>query len=74
MTVDLSANYNAFTLEFENMYRSADDLQRRTKQTLEVFVKYDNATDATTSAAGLQKFLDDFAANVKTQETTYKAD
>lgn len=73
MTVDLSANYNAFTLEFENMYRSADDLQRRTKQTLEVFVKYDDATDATTSVAGLQKFLDDFAANVKTQETTYKA-
>lgn len=26
-----------FTLEFENMYRTADDLQRRTKNALEVY-------------------------------------
>lgn len=72
MQVDLAANYNAFTLEFENMYRSADDLQRRTKQTLEVFVKYTSATDATTKAAGLQKFLSAFAADVLQAEPDYK--
>ena len=37
METDLSAQYDALTLEFENMYRTADDLQRRTKQTLEIY-------------------------------------
>ena len=37
METDLSAQYDAITLEFENMYRTADDLQRRTKQTLEIY-------------------------------------
>lgn len=29
--------YDAITLEFENMYRTADDLFRKTKQTVEIF-------------------------------------
>lgn len=33
----IPAQYNAITLEFENMYRTADDLQRKTKQTLQIF-------------------------------------
>lgn len=37
MNVDLSKQYDGFTLEFENAYRSADDLNRKTKQTLNVF-------------------------------------
>ncbi len=37
METDLSAHYDALTLEFENMYRAADDIQRKTKQTLEVY-------------------------------------
>ena len=37
METDLSAQYDALTLEFENMYRAADDIQRKTKQTLEVY-------------------------------------
>lgn len=68
MAVDLTANYNAYTLEFENAYRAADDIQRRTKQTLEVFVKYNAST--TTSALGT--FLDAFAADVKKPAATYK--
>ena len=39
METDLYANYDAITLEFENMYRAADDIQRKTKQTLEVYGK-----------------------------------
>lgn len=38
METNLAANYDAITLEFENMYRAADDIQRKTKQTLEVYV------------------------------------
>lgn len=34
---DINAQYDALTLEFENMYRAADDIQRKTKQTLEVY-------------------------------------
>ena len=37
MNTDLSAHYNMLTLEFENMYRTADDLFRKTKQTVEVY-------------------------------------
>lgn len=31
------AIYNALTLEFENMYRAADDIFRKTKQTVEIY-------------------------------------
>ena len=37
MEVDLSKHYDAITLEFENMYRAADDIQRHTKQTVEIY-------------------------------------
>lgn len=37
MRVDITANYNAVTLEFENMYHTADDLMRKTKQTVELY-------------------------------------
>lgn len=42
MNVNLDAHYNVATLEFENMYRAADDIFRKTKQTVEI---YDIATD-----------------------------
>ena len=70
MQVDLSVNYDAYTLEFENSYRSADDLTRRTKQTLEVFVKTGAAAES--DAKTLSALLNAFAAEVKTPETTYK--
>jgi len=37
METDLTNRYDAITLEFENMYRAADDIQRKTKQTLEIY-------------------------------------
>lgn len=37
METDLSKTYDGLTLEFENMYRAADDIFRKTKQTLEIY-------------------------------------
>ena len=37
MKTNLNASYSYATLEFENMYRAADDIQRRTKQTVEIY-------------------------------------
>ena len=37
METSLDNHYDAITLEFENMYRAADDIQRKTKQNLEVY-------------------------------------
>ena len=37
METNLANHYNAITLEFENMYRAADDIFRKTKQTLEIY-------------------------------------
>lgn len=37
METELDAEYDSLTIEFENMYRTADDLHRRTKQTLQIF-------------------------------------
>jgi hypothetical protein len=37
METSLSGTYDALILEHENMYRAADDIQRKTKQVLEVY-------------------------------------
>ena len=37
MEVQLDSHYDAITLEFENMYRAADDIFRKTKQTVEIY-------------------------------------
>lgn len=38
MTTDLSKKYDGITIEFETKYRAADDIQRHTKQTIEIYV------------------------------------
>lgn len=38
MNVKLDETYNSITIEFENMYRAADDIFRKTKQTVEMYV------------------------------------
>jgi hypothetical protein len=38
MVTDITKTYDALTLEFENMYRAADDIFRKTKQTVEMYV------------------------------------
>lgn len=55
MNVDLDAHYNAITLEFENMYRSADDLFRKTKQAVNIF-------DTKTQIDALAEILDAFVS------------
>lgn len=37
MQTDLSKHYDAATIEFENTYRAADDIFRKTKQTVEIY-------------------------------------
>ena len=55
METDITAQYDALTLEFENMYRAADDIQRKTKQTLEVY-------GIQGQLAGLKAILEAFVA------------
>lgn len=43
METDLSKTYNSVVIEFENMYRSADDLFRKTKQAVEIYTTGDTS-------------------------------
>lgn len=55
MNTDLEGQYDALTLEFENMYRAADDIFRKTKQTVEIYVptgKLSDIEDALADFAG----------------------
>lgn len=54
MNTDLSKEYDALTLEFENMYRTADDLFRKTKQTVEI---YDEGLSGSDIAKALETFV-----------------
>ena len=44
LETDLNAEYNAITLEFENMYHAADDIFRKTKQCVEIYMTADTTT------------------------------
>ena len=44
METSLSNTYNSVTLEFENTYHTADDLFRKTKQTVEIYTTADAST------------------------------
>jgi len=70
--VDENAKYDALTIEFENMYRAADDIQRHTKQCLQVFEKL-GASDATQITA-LKNIIEAFVAGVDTSEADATAD
>lgn len=59
MNVDLGTHYDAITLEFENMYRSADDLFRKTKQSVNIF-------DTQTQITALEEILNAFISGVAT--------
>ena len=54
MNTDLSKHYDAITLEFENMYRAADDIFRKTKQTVEI---YEESGKSTNILKALQNFV-----------------
>ena len=54
IVTDIDAQYSGFTLEFENMYRAADDIFRKTKQTVEVYATNEGeAMEPDTIAGGL---------------------
>ena len=59
METKLDGTYDALTLEFENMYRAADDIQRKTKQTLEVYAE---------DTSYLKAILDAFVAGTQQDE------
>jgi len=59
METKLDGTYDALTLEFENMYRAADDIQRKTKQTLEVYAE---------DTSLLKAVLDAFVAGTQQDE------
>lgn len=52
METDLNGHYNALTIEFENMYRTADDLFRKTKQSVEVYAVTKAAVTAIATVLG----------------------
>ena len=54
---NLSKKYNGITIEFENMYRAADDIQRHTKQNIEIYTVGDPTTATTGLIAKLEKAL-----------------
>ena len=70
MTTDLSKKYNGITIEFETKYRAADDIQRHTKQTVEIYVPASEIpaeTDITALKAEFTK------VGVNLEEIAYKA-
>lgn len=52
IVADINNQYGGFTLEFENMYRAADDIFRKTKQTVEVYASNEGSAVAPNSIAG----------------------
>ena len=60
MNVNPDKTYDTLTLEFENMYRSADDLFRKTKQTLQVFECTDATKTIDAASASLMAVLNVF--------------
>ena len=70
MTTDLSKKYDGITIEFETKYRAADDIQRHTKQTVEIYVPASEIpaeTDITALKAEFTK------VGVNLEEIAYKA-
>ena len=56
MVTNIDNKYDGITIEFENQYRTADDLWRRTKQTVEIYASNDGenfTTGAVEIAGGL---------------------
>lgn len=54
MNVKLDGTYDYLIIEFENMYRTADDLQRRTKECVEI---YEETGKYTTAKTAIELFI-----------------
>ena len=58
MVTNLDNKYDGITIEFENQYRTADDLWRRTKQTVEIYASNNG------EAMGADQIADGFVAKL----------
>lgn len=56
MQTKLNGHYDSYVIEFERLYRTADDLQRRTKESVEIYCQ-DGGLDG---AAGVKAIIDGF--------------
>ena len=70
MATDLSKKYDGITIEFETKYRAADDIQRHTKQTVEIYVPVAE-TPAETDITALKAEFTKVGVNL--EEIAYKA-
>ena len=52
MVTNLDNKYDGITIEFENQYRTADDLWRRTKQTVEIYASNNGESMGADQIAG----------------------
>lgn len=59
MVTNLDNKYDGITIEFENQYRTADDLWRRTKQTIEIYASNNG------EAMGADQIADGFVAKLQ---------
>lgn len=76
MTTDLSKKYDGITIEFETKYRAADDIQRHTKQTVEIYVAAAETPaedDIKNLKTKLETVEDKGGAGIKLEEIAYKA-
>ena len=64
METVLSNKYNAITLMFENMYRAADDIFRKNKQSIEIY-----AVGSLTAANSIGGLLQTFASGAPIKDT-----
>lgn len=72
MTTDLSKKYDGITIEFETKYRAADDIQRHTKQAIEIYVPAAE-TPADTDIEALKTKLEATdGGNITLKEIAYK--
>lgn len=73
METSLSGTYDAITLEFENMYRAADDIFRKTKQTVEIYTAHAASSDLASAIVNKVKTAMGTAVyNAKKDATTEK--
>lgn len=64
MVTNLDNKYAGITIEFENQYRTADDLWRRTKQTVEIYASNNG------EAMGADQIAGGFVTNLQTMITS----
>lgn len=70
MATDLSKKYDGITIEFETKYHAADDIQRHTKQTVEIYV----SAAETPTETDIKALKDEFTnVGVNLEEIAYKA-